>query len=144
MLSLLYGPALTSVHLYFLRKPWKSHSITSTISMDHMFLLHSIRCQHRSKGGELDYLLKGRMVRSLYKKHVGQDILAHISLENRVGYNLWASQAALVIKNLPANSVQFSHSVMSDSLQPHERQHARPPCPSPAPGVYLNSCPLSR
>ena len=33
---------------------------------------------------------------------------------------------------------------MSDSLQPHEPQHARPPCPSPTPGVYPNSCPLSR
>ena len=34
------------------------------------------------------------------------------------------------------NSVQFSHSVMSDSLRPHESQHTRPPCPSPTPGVY--------
>ena len=42
------------------------------------------------------------------------------------------------------DSVQFSHSVMSDSLQPHGLQHARPPCPSPTPGVYSNSCPLSR
>ena len=39
---------------------------------------------------------------------------------------------------------QFSHSVVSDSLRPHELQHTRPPCPSPTPGVYLNSCPLSR
>ena len=42
------------------------------------------------------------------------------------------------------SSVQFSNSVMSDSLQPHELQHARPPCPSPVPGVYSNSCPSSR
>ena len=41
-------------------------------------------------------------------------------------------------------SVQFSCSVVSNSLQPHELQHARPPCPSPTPGVYPNSCPLSR
>ena len=41
-------------------------------------------------------------------------------------------------------SVQFSCSVMSDSLQPHGLQHARPPCPLPTPGVYPNSCPLSR
>ena len=41
-------------------------------------------------------------------------------------------------------SVQFSHSVMSDSLRPHESKHSRPPCPSPTPGVYSNSCPLSR
>ena len=42
------------------------------------------------------------------------------------------------------SSVQFSHSVVSDSLQPHEFQHARPPCPSPTPGVHSNSCPSSR
>ena len=40
-------------------------------------------------------------------------------------------------------SVQFSHSVVSDSLWPHESQHARPPCPLPTPGVYSNSCPSS-
>ena len=37
------------------------------------------------------------------------------------------------------SSVQFSCSVVSDSLQPHESQHARPPCPSPTPGVHSNS-----
>ena len=42
------------------------------------------------------------------------------------------------------SSVQFSHSVMSDSLWPQELQIARPPCPTPTPGVYLNSCPLSQ
>ena len=41
------------------------------------------------------------------------------------------------------SSVQFSHSVESNSLRPHESQHARPPYPSPTPGVDLNSCPLS-
>ena len=41
-------------------------------------------------------------------------------------------------------SVQFSRSVVSDSLQPHELQHARPPCPSPTPGVHLKSRPLSQ
>ena len=43
-----------------------------------------------------------------------------------------------------SSSVQFSHSVVSNSLQPHESQHARTPCSSPTPGVYSNSCPLSR
>ena len=43
------------------------------------------------------------------------------------------------------NSVlQFSCSVVSNSLRPHESQHARPPCPSPTPGVHPNSCPSSR
>ena len=41
-------------------------------------------------------------------------------------------------------SVQFSHSVVSNSLWPHGLQHSRPPCPSPTPGVYSNSCPSSR
>ena len=38
------------------------------------------------------------------------------------------------------SSVQFSHSVVSDFLRPHELRHARPPCPSPTPGVSSNSC----
>ena len=42
------------------------------------------------------------------------------------------------------SSVQFSHSVVSDSLRPHESQHARPPCPSPSPRVHSNSRPSSR
>ena len=41
-------------------------------------------------------------------------------------------------------SVQFSRSAVSDSLRPHGLQHTRPPCPSPTPGVYPNSCPLSQ
>ena len=41
-------------------------------------------------------------------------------------------------------SVQFSRSVMSDSVPPHGLQHTRPPCPSPTPRVYPNSCPLSQ
>ena len=69
-----------------------------------------------------------------------------------------------VVKSLPANardmglipgsgrspgigngsSVQFSDSVMSNSFWPHGLQHARPPCPSPSPGVYSNPCPLSQ
>ena len=40
--------------------------------------------------------------------------------------------------------IQFSCSVVSDSLQPHESQHTRTPCPSPTPRVHSNSCPLSR
>ena len=49
-----------------------------------------------------------------------------------------------VILLLRFNSVQLSHSVVSDSLWPHELQHARPPCPSPSPGDHSNSRPMSR
>ena len=45
---------------------------------------------------------------------------------------------------LTLSSVQFSRSVVSNSLRPHEPQHASPPCPSPTPGVHPNPCPSSR
>ena len=47
------------------------------------------------------------------------------------------------IRNVGSSSVQFRSSVMSNSLRPHESQHARLPCPSPTPGVHSNSCPSS-
>ena len=50
----------------------------------------------------------------------------------------------IIYDKFSISSVQFSRSVVSDSLQPHESQHARPPSPSPTPGVYSNSCPSSR
>ena len=48
------------------------------------------------------------------------------------------------LKDQTYHSVQFSHSVLSDSLQPRGLQDARPPCPSATPRVYSNSCPLSQ
>ena len=49
-----------------------------------------------------------------------------------------------LVEEITVASVQFNCSVMSDSLRPHELQHARPPCPSPTPGVHPNSRPSSR
>ena len=49
-----------------------------------------------------------------------------------------------VVREHTFSSVQFSHSVLSDSLRPHESQHARPPCPSPTPGVHPHSRPSSQ
>ena len=49
-----------------------------------------------------------------------------------------------ILSSLKFSSVQFSHSVVSDSLRPHESQHARPPCPSPTPGVHSDSPPSSQ
>ena len=69
-------------------------------------------------------------------------------------YSLISGWIKLIISTLEQNSgsilwhcfssVQFSHSVVSDSLRPHEPQLARPPCPSPTPRVHPNPCPLSR
>ena len=65
------------------------------------------------------------------KEHLGKDVnIIFIDFNNNKSMNL--------------SCVQFSHSVMSDSLWPHKSQHARPPCPSPTPGVHSNSCPSSR
>ena len=49
-----------------------------------------------------------------------------------------------IVSSCTHATVQFSPSVLPDSLRPHGLQQARPPCPSPTPGVYSNSCPLSR
>ena len=48
------------------------------------------------------------------------------------------------VRDFIFSSVQFSGSVVSNSLRPHELQYSRPPCPSPIPGVHSNSDPLSR
>ena len=50
---------------------------------------------------------------------------------------------SLIVEEVTFSSVQFSCSVMSNSLRPHESQHARPPSPLPTPRVYSNSCPSS-
>ena len=60
---------------------------------------------------------------------------------NTVCYKFGEKKMFLSLKLV---SVQFSRSVVSDSLWSHELQHARPPCPSPTPGIYSNSCSLSR
>ena len=60
---------------------------------------------------------------------------------SRIGgrrFTIWATKEVLF------SSVQFSHSVVSDSLRPHESQHARPHCPSPTPRVHSDSRPLSQ
>ena len=66
----------------------------------------------------------------------------------RSSSNIWDTRSQERLPNVEhricLHSVQFSRSVMSDSLRPHGLQHTRPPCPSPTPGVYLNSCALSR
>ena len=61
----------------------------------------------------------------------------------KVGLKLNIQKTKIMASGL-ISSVQFSCSVVSASLRPHESQHTRPPCPSPTPGVHSNSCPLSQ
>ena len=73
------------------------------------------------------------------------EYLGLISLRNH-WFDLLAVQGtlkSLLQHHSPHSSVQLSRSVVSNCLQPHESQHARPPCLSSTPGVYLDSCPSS-
>ena len=69
----------------------------------------------------------------------------HTKTEGCIALSLrWLPGCSYTNGEISHSSVQFSRSVVSDSLQPHESQHTRPPCPSPTPRVYSNSCPFSR
>ena len=80
--------------------------------------------------------------------HAGRGHMGHISLswqyhadEAKILFCYQACFGKITFLNV---SVQFSHSVVSNSLWPHELQHGRPPCSSPTPKVYTNSCQLSQ
>ena len=64
-------------------------------------------------------------------------------LPKKISYIDYTYSSSFLLE-FPGISVQFSRSVMSNSLQPHELQHARPPCPSPTPGIHSDSCPSSQ
>ena len=66
------------------------------------------------------------------------------SIRKQPTHELWIYSKENFKRHDQFSSVQFSRSVMSDSLRPHESQHARPPCPSPSPGVYLDSRPSNQ
>ena len=69
--------------------------------------------------------------------------LAHFpSFQHTPGFQIILSRLTCEVMS-DSVQTQFSHSVMSDSLRPHESQHSRPPCSSPTPGVYPNSYPSS-
>ena len=84
---------------------------------------------------------------NIWKKHQG---LVHSALSTSsrpLGKTHFLVPALFLYFSVSASVTpisQFSHSVVSNSLQPHGLQPTRPPCPLPIPGVYSNSCPLSR
>ena len=100
----------------------------------------------------------GRLGKASEKKwHLGKDLVVQglvglcktLACWRRRGPDHWNGDMLLLSwqsfgKLHCLSSVQFSLSVVSDSLRLHEPQHTRPPCPSPTPRVYPNSCPLSQ
>ena len=87
---------------------------------------------------------------SHYPQKVSVNILVHFlkfhthpSITSRKTCSIFCLLCFRII-GIILSSVQFSRSVMSDSLRPHELHHTRPPCPSPTPGVHPNPCPLSQ
>ena len=84
----------------------------------------------------------------LYMLHLRRSALhpwAHL-MDRKEAFFFWTffKKSHVMTMKETEISVWFSYSVVFDSLWPHESQHARPPCPSPTPGVHSDSCPLSR
>ena len=106
-----------------------------------MTLGHFIICSHGRKDSIMFSLLY------LQKKEVDYQIFEMFTSWNKMALQVsqkFSLPRQLFLPNHVFSSVQFSRSVVSDSLRPHGLHHARPPCLSPTPRVYPNSCPLSQ
>ena len=108
----------------------------------------TIPCKHRNRHDESEtqwlisighVLIQAKQSQCI--SHLG--ILLQVSTSTGIYTHMSLHVPCLKKNNECILSVQFSRSVMSDSLWPHKSQHARPPCPSPTPGVHPNSCPSS-
>ena len=108
------------------RGDWKSWlKIQHSENKDHGIQCHHFMANRWGNNGNSGRLYFGGASKSVQMLTAAMKLKDACSLEGK----LWPT------------SVQFSRSVVSDSLRPHESQHARPPCPSPNPGVYSDSRP---
>ena len=125
---------------------WMPKLLTRWISLPLSLLLTLLFCLGNQLTGNL--LLSAGPKQNLKKIQVPgkfttvADIFPPSYQKEPCGHFLKIEKCKNTFKKTP--SIQFSRSVVSDSLQPHELQHARSPCPSPTPGVHSNSCPSSR
>jgi len=90
--------------------------------------------------GQENALVIGNIIIKKHKRRLHMDITRWSPPKSDRLYSLQAKMK----KVYQIRSDQISRSVVSDSLRPHESQHARPPCPSPTPGVHPDSCPSSQ
>ena len=117
------------------------------------FQVHNMeKCQYISTRRHLAQMLDQRLFLLYFLNHSENSQMESSFHFINVFINLMVYKRLLpgctTLKMLKQNeistSVQFSHSVVSDSLQPHESQHTSPPCPSPTPGVHSDSRPSSQ
>ena len=127
-----------STHQYYLLHPprpwWCQATGVGTSGLEQPFMIQPIFAQS--------------LLRCAVLKFKSQFMVEHpFSLPHAIGQLVHANSIHKSDGShsfLTFSSVQFSHSVVSDSLWPHELQHATPPCPSPTPRVHSDSGPLSR
>ena len=100
---------------------------------------HTSSIMHRTWTGDSFHIWYYRSFNVILPKH------PTLALSHRVQKTVLYICVSFAVSHtgLSFSSVHFSHSVVSSSLQPHELQHTRPPCPSPTAGVHSDSCPLS-
>ena len=123
---------------------WNELVITNTLLQLHQRRLYTWPSPDGQYQNEIDYILCNKTWRSSIqsdKIRPGADCCSD--------HELLIAKFRLKLKKVekttrPFSSVQFSRSVVSNFLGPHESQHPRPPCPSPTPRVHSNSCPSSQ
>ena len=154
MLSLIYSPTLTSIQDY-----WKIVLSSFTISLSRETFVGKVMSLLFNMLSMLaiTFLPKNKHLLNSWLQSTSAVILeprktksATVSIVSPSIYHEVMGPDAMILVfwmlsfKSAFSSVQFSRSVMSNSLWPHESQHARPPCPSLTPGVHSNSCSSSR
>ena len=125
----------------------KKHSVLKLASMmtiRYLALTQLILLFSKCGGSSISVFFKCVLGHRASKNILSLKSQTYLSLVNLCEYKHQCLRSRGQLALSRVTLVQFSHSVMSDSLRPHELQHARPPCPSPTPGVHPNSCPSSR
>ena len=126
--------------------PWDSPGKKTGVGCH--FLLQCMKVKSESEVAQSCLTLSDPMDCSLPGSSVHEIFQARVLEWGAIAYSLGTCKRELLVwVSIPSkflSSVQFSHSVVSDSLRPHESQHARPLCPSPTPRVHPDSRPSSQ
>ena len=125
----LLSPVCCFAHAVYLSSPTRALAVRA-LSPNHWITRELL--QFLSNGAQQNF------------NNVFYKLFTHVFYFSSCATSFWRTDIVLHSSDFQQGSVQFSCSVMSNSLQSHGLQHTRPPCPSPTPGACSNSCPLSR